>query len=121
MPKEAREMGAFEAFLMMQREGGLVVELDDALRNLVSAVDTTGKGGTVTLKLTVKPSGKDTTGAVLVSDLITVKAPESHPEHFYFVDQEYRLTRQNERQLALGGPLLEVAEHRATDLKEPRA
>lgn len=115
-----KEIRPFSEFLAEQRNGVLHHELSVALNQLVEGVETTGKAGTLTLKLSVKQM-KDTQGAVLVSDLVTLKAPETHPE-FFFVDGDSNLSRQNERQLALGGELLEVPERAGNaELREPRA
>lgn len=111
--------GRFERLLFAHRDGGLSTDLDEAVRKLVGQVELTGKAGTVTVKITVKPAGKDTSGAVFVSDVITVKAPENHPESFFFTNGVGDLTRRNERQLGYDGPLLEVAERKAgAELKE---
>ena len=111
----------FSDWIDTQREGALGVELSNALHDLVSSVTAQGKSGTLTLKLTLKPGEKGTVGSVTVSDLVTVKKPESHIESFHFIDSSGNLTRQNPRQLGYDGPLLEVAERASTDLKDPRA
>ena len=113
-----KDIRPFNEWLRDQRTGALNVELGEGLNKLVEAVETTGKAGTLTLKLTVKPAGKDTAGAMVVSDLVTLKSPESHPEFFYFVDEDGNLTRSNPRQLPMTG-LLEVPE-RSASLKEPK-
>lgn len=116
-----REIRPFTEFLAEQRNGVLAMEMSAALNELVQAVETTGKPGTLTLKLTVKQP-KDKQGAVLVSDLLTLKSPESHLEVFFFVDGDSNLSRQNSHQLGFAdGGLLEVPERAATDLKEPRS
>lgn len=118
---DSKDIKPFSEFLGEQRNGVLALELGEALNKLVEAVDSTSKPGTLTLKLTVKPSGKDTSGAVLVADLVTIKAPESHPEFFFFVDEDHNLGRRNERQLDISAGLLEVPERAASsDPKEPR-
>ena len=120
-PEEETErfLRPFSDWLEEQRGGKLNIELSAALNDLVEKVDATGKSGTISLKLTVKPSGKDSQGSVTVADMLTVKAPESHPEYFYFVDDDKNLTRSNPHQLGYDGQILEVPE-RHTEVREPR-
>jgi hypothetical protein len=103
----------FSDWVEDQREGALNGELSLGLNTLVESVKTTGKAGTITLKITVKPAGKETHDAVVVSDVVTIKKPESRAESFFFVDGEANLTRNNPRQLGYDGPLLEVPERGA--------
>ncbi len=113
-----KQIRPFNEWLIDQRTGALNLELSVGLNSLAKAVETTGKAGSLTLKLTLKPAGKDTAGALVVSDVVTLKAPESHPEVFFFVDDDDNLVRSNPRQLPMGG-LLEVAEQSGA-LKEVR-
>lgn len=106
---DSKDIRPFSEFLAEQRNGVLAMELSEGLNKLVESVETTGKPGYMNLKISVKQM-KDTQGAVLVTDLVTVKAPESHPEFFFFVDGDSNLTRRNERQLGLTDGLLEVPE-----------
>lgn len=99
MPGKAKEVRPFTDWLTEQRNGVLLLELGESLNELVEAVDTHGKGGAITLKINVKPSGKGTQGAVVVSDTVTVKKPEGdRPEVFYFVDGDHNLARANPNQ-----------------------
>jgi hypothetical protein len=112
----------FSDWLDTQREspngvGLLGVELTHEFHDLVHAVTTMGKAGTLTLKLTVRPGEKGTTGSVNVTDEVIVKKPQSKVESFHFIDVDGNLTRNNPRQLGYDGPLLEVAE-RAANVKE---
>jgi len=103
----------FSDWIDTQREGALGIELSEALHELVGAVTVMGKAGSLTLKLTIKPGEKGTTGSVTVTDAVTVKRPEEHVESFHFVDADGNLTRNNPRQLGYDGPLLEVPERAA--------
>lgn len=101
-PTAARK--TFTAFLHEQRGGVLHAELTDELAKLVAKVSEHEKGGTLTLKITVKPEAD---GAVKVSDEIAVKAPRpaARPSLF-FTDSAGNLSRRNPRQPEL--PLREV-------------
>lgn len=84
---------AFDAFLREQRRGGVVYDLGEALQRLVTAVEETRKGGSLTLKLTLKPDEKYGT-AVEVADQITVKIPEpSKPSSLFYMDGSHNLVR----------------------------
>lgn len=84
---------AFDAFLREQRRGGVVYDLGEALQRLVTAVEETGKGGSLTLKLTLEPDKKYGT-AVEVADAITVKIPEpDKPSSIFYMDGSHNLVR----------------------------
>ncbi|MCG9105604.1 hypothetical protein LH433_02385 [Laribacter hongkongensis] len=57
------------------RRGDLVDEASDALKEVVTAVEQTGKAGELTLKLIVKPASKGT-GTMVIADKLTKKMPE---------------------------------------------
>lgn len=84
---------AFDAFLREQRRGGVVYDLGEALQRLVTAVEETGKGGSLTLTLKLKPDQKYGT-AVEVADAITVKIPEpDKPSSLFYMDGSHNLVR----------------------------
>lgn len=83
----------FAAFLTEHRRGGCVYDLGVALQRLVTAVEDTGKGGSLTLTLKLKPDAKYGT-AVEVADGIVVKVPEpSRPSSLFFMDGSHNLVR----------------------------
>ena len=84
-------------FLREHRGGKTADELADALQELVAAVVAEGKGGTLTLKISVKPSGK--TGGLEVSDDIKLSPPrEVKSASIFFASPENNLVRQDPRQ-----------------------
>lgn len=86
--------------------GQTIVECGDRLAELVEAVAETGKAGSLTLKINVKPNGKDG-NAVEVSDSVTLKKPEpERGKSFFFTDAGGSLVRNDPRQDDL--PLREV-------------
>lgn len=104
---EGRQVRPFAAWLTEQREGSLASELSAGLNQLVETVNATGKGGTLTLKISVKPTSKSATGSVNVRDDVILKLPaEDRFEALYFVDKDANLTRQNPASPQL--PLREV-------------
>lgn len=74
-------------------DGGLAIETADArLRDVIAAVQRTGKKGVVTVALEVSPNGEFGFAA---SAKVTAKAPEiNFGQSFFYTDREGNLTRQ---------------------------
>lgn len=101
MPDD-RTIRPFAEWLKEQRSGLAASELSEKLAELVEAVTTHGKTGTLTLRIKVAPAGKVGMGTVFVSDDITLKAPEGErPDSIFFVDGDFGLIRNDPRQLSL--------------------
>lgn len=62
--------------LALIRQGGLLEDIDEALRELNRYVGVIGKGGTLTIKISVKPATKNSGSSVIVSDDINLKTPK---------------------------------------------
>jgi hypothetical protein len=91
---------SFAAFLCQHARGRTERELSAKLRELVEAVEETGKGGSITYVLSVKPQAQ-TEHAVLVTDEIKTKLPQlDRPASIFFADERYRLVRTDPRQLS---------------------
>jgi hypothetical protein len=91
----------FIAFVAALDKGRTATELGQKLQELTAAVENTGRGGTLTLKVTVKPAGTRTTksGAMLVADEITLKAPKMpRDESIFFSDADHNLVRNDPNQ-----------------------
>lgn len=83
------------------RFGTLNDDLSDALHELIEKCANTGKAGTLTLQLTLKP-GKG--GQIEVIDDLKVKLPkEEKGTTLMFATPEGNLTREDPRQLKLEG------------------
>jgi hypothetical protein len=90
--------------LAQLRRGALLPDFSDRMADLVKAVQMSGRGGSITLKLTVKPAGKGTVRNVVLEDEITVKAPAPDKEAtIFFPTDDGSLVRNdpNQRELAL--------------------
>ena len=99
------ERKPFAAFLQEQRRGGLHGELSDGLAGLVAAVSEHRKAGTLTLTVSVKPTGD---GVVVVTDKVVVKAPEGdRGSSIFFADEDGNLQREDPRQMKIGDALAE--------------
>lgn len=89
--------------LREQRNGRLVDELDKKLRKLVTAVGATGKVGSISLTLKVKPRA-GTEGQVLdVEDAVKLSVPEHNKPATTFFRKEGVLTRDDPDQHSFEG------------------
>lgn len=80
------------------RRGRVVDDATLKLQRLVEAVTQTGKAGTLTLELTVKPNKNDKEQVVLISK-VKCKTPEEElPEAIFFVDEDFDLVRDDPKQ-----------------------
>jgi hypothetical protein len=85
----------FDRWLAEHRGGALADELADALYEVVAAVQTTGKNGSVTLKLNVEQKGRQ----IIVVDKVDAKIPQFDREAaIYWADGEGRLFREDPAQ-----------------------
>ena len=82
-------------------DGGLPVEIvDQKLRDVIAAVQRTGKKGTVTVSLEVAPNGELGFAA---SAKVTAKAPQiAFGQSFFFMDRNGDLTRSAPDMQSLG-------------------
>ena len=86
----------FTEVLETLQEGETEAMLDLHLETILLKLRTTGKGGSVTLSLDVKPNGD---GKVILTGRVTSKlpAPEATPTNFYLTEEGV-LTRKHPRQ-----------------------
>lgn len=91
----------FTDTLVALRFGTLNDDLSEALNELVTKCDATGKGGELKLTIKLKP-GKG--GQIEVFDDIQVKAPkEERGSSIMFATPEGNLIREDPRQLSIDG------------------
>lgn len=88
--------------LSQSRGAAVVSDASKLLNELSKTVKETGKSGTITIKLTVKPDKTDNT-VVMIDPEVTMKAPKRpYPTSVFFVnDKTGDLTREDPRQLEL--------------------
>ncbi len=90
------------------RNGLLLEDFADQLQELVNAVESTGKGGSITLKLDVKPFAKHG-GAMVVKDTLKLTAPKIESSGtILFATPEGNLQRKDPNQDDLQGRLNET-------------
>ena len=90
----------FMDFLREHRSGVTHDMLSDKLQELVAAVVQEGKGGTLTLKISVKPMGKND-GLSVAAEIATKPPKETPGESIFFPTPENNLVRQDPRQQAM--------------------
>lgn len=96
----------FAAWIQEQRGGTLHGELSEALAEVSASVVDLQKAGSLTLKINIAPAGKEQNG-VIVTDVVTVKAPEDRGASMFFTDGHGNLSRRDPRQPEL--PLRDVS------------
>lgn len=107
MTDDERTIRPFSEFLIAQRRGDLQAELGQALADLVDAVETHRKKGTLTLTLTLEPQGKG--NALSVIDDVTIKPPRAERDgSIWFADQDGSLSRTDPRQQSFADGLRSV-------------
>ncbi|WP_343728497.1 hypothetical protein [Duganella sp.] len=109
---------AFAVIVQELRDGRTHSELSTGLNDLLAAVAMTGKGGTVTLKIEVKPASKGSeVDKVMITDKVTVTLPK--PERgtdVYWLTSDNELSRSHPRQSSLD--LRQAPSAQPTTLKE---
>lgn len=91
---------AFAVFLQDLRDGRAHAELSGQLAELLAKVKETGKGGTLTLKLKIKPAGRGSdVDKVTIADAITLDLPKpERGEDFFWLTEDNDLTRNHPKQ-----------------------
>lgn len=107
--------GAFLAMMQNHRRGESLSDLAAALREVTEAVRHTGKPGSVTLKVKIRPAAKG--GAMVVEDEVKTTLPKSEIEgSIFFADDQGNLLREDPNQRTL--PLRSI-EGGAAENNEP--
>lgn len=84
--------------LKAQRDGGLLEELDDSLRDLVRRVRETNKAGALTLKIKLSPEAEGT--QVMVGDEVKLALPElQRGRSMFFTTESGDLSRKHPSQM----------------------
>lgn len=118
---DGRTIRPFADFLRDQNKGKTHDELSTALNDLVNAVTLHEKGGTLTLKIEVKPMEKGTGDVLLVTDDITVKMPKAKRKpSVFFPDADGNLRRNDPNQMTFD-TLTGIDGEREPDVRERAA
>lgn len=101
---DATELGTtrpFDEFFREHRRGQSMHEAGEVLQELVAAVEATGKAGSMTIKLSIKPDAKYGT-AVEVRDEITAKLPSPEKgSSLFYMDGSHNLVRTDPNQMSI--------------------
>lgn len=101
---------AFLSLLQLHRRGNALSDLSEQLRAVSAAVQLTGRAGSLTFKVTIKPVSKGTQGAMVVVDDIKSKVPQLEPpSSIFFADAEGNLHREDPNQMKLGLRVIDVS------------
>lgn len=107
----------FGEFLTQQANGRTHAELSESLHELIAAVKETGKGGTITYQVEIKPLSKGDDLTLTVTDKVVIKLPKGERAHsVFFVDDDGNLIRNDPRQATL--PLRDVEDRRTRALRD---
>lgn len=103
---------------LRELRGGVVMdELGEALNKVVGAVRDTGKMGSLTLTIKVKPASKGNLDTMFLEDTLKVNAPENDKgATVFFATPEGNLQRNDPRQTAL--ELKVIPDEKPQQLKE---
>jgi hypothetical protein len=107
----------FPETILQLNNGAAVAELSAALARVLAAVRESGKPGSITFTVSVKPASKGITNVVMVEAQTKTKLPE--PERgmtVFYVTDDNRLVRNDPRQQQL--PLRVVEIEQGNALKE---
>jgi protein subunit release factor A len=100
MTTETQQVQPFADFLIELNDATATKELSASFKELVAAVQLTGKVGTVTYTVKVAPAGRNNGNTVMVTDDIKVKMPvAARSDTTWFVDGGGNVTRHNPTQV----------------------
>jgi len=93
---------AFMSLLQQHRHGEILSDLSESIRKVTQAVQDSGRGGSITLKIDIRPASKGRAGALVVEDEIKEKMPtEDKTGSIFFADKNYNLIRDDPNQTVL--------------------
>ncbi len=109
----------FSDYLREVEKGRLLTDLSEDFQRLVQAVSETGQGGSLTLRLAVKPQGGiDAETVTIMGDVKTTLPREARAATLFFVTPEFNLSRRDQRQMDLDDRLRAVEEGGDVQAKE---
>ncbi len=108
---------AFLTLLQQHRSGQVLNDVAQALAAVSEAVQLAGKAGSLTLTITLKPSGA--LNAIVIGDKLKVTLPVlKKPESLFWVDDNGQLVRENPNQRQLPLRTIQGGAVDATTLKK---
>ncbi|MFJ4009415.1 hypothetical protein [Streptomyces sp. NPDC090026] len=100
----APEPRPFADWLQEQAGGSTHAELTEKLHALIAAVQETGKGGSISLKVDIKPIAGTDGRTLTVTDAVVTKLPRvERPKSIFFITDDGDLSRTDPRQPVITG------------------
>lgn len=94
----------FASFLREQSGGQLHDELSSKLHELIEAIRETGKAGSISLKIDIKPIAGTDGRTLTVTDTVAAKLPKTErPKSIFFATDDGNLSRTDPRQPVITG------------------
>jgi len=109
----------FPETVLQMNNGATVMELSNALEQVVAAVRAAGKAGSITLTIKVAPASKGSTNVLMVESQVKSKLPE--PDRgmtIFYATEDNRLVRSDPRQQMLPLRVVEFDQQPDRALKE---
>lgn len=101
---EAPVVRPFASFLQEQSGGQLHDELSTKLHDLIEAIRETGKAGSLSLKIDIKPIAGTDGRTLTVTDTVAAKLPKTErPKSIFFATDDGNLSRTDPRQPVITG------------------
>ncbi|TXL91626.1 hypothetical protein [Streptomyces sp. IB2014 016-6] len=102
--EDQRTVRPFADFLQQQSGGQLHDELSEKLHDLITAIQETGKGGSISLKIDIKPIAGTDGRTLTVTDSVAAKLPKTErPKSIFFATDDGGLSRTDPRQPVITG------------------
>ncbi len=109
----------FPETILQMNNGATVMELSNALEQVVAAVRAAGKSGSITLTIKVAPASKGVTNVVMVETQVKTKMPE--PDRgmtVFYATEDNKLVRNDPKQQTLNLRVVEFDQQPDRALKE---
>lgn len=88
--------------LSCHRGGQIVTDTSAALKQLTAAVQQTGKGGEVVLRMKLKPASAGNSATLVFEPKIKVTIPETLPAgSIFYADNDFNLVREDPKQIKM--------------------
>jgi hypothetical protein len=99
--------------------GATMAEFAAALHELTTAVREVGKGGEVSLTISIAPATKGDTDVVMVKSKVKTKVPESsRRQTVFYLDDDNQLVRNDPKQQTLPLRIVDIQPQEPKGLKE---
>lgn len=85
--------------LESHKHGCALTELSGAIKHVTASVQETGKPGTITFTLSIKPATRGAIGTLVIETKVKTKCPEAEaPASIFYADADFNLVREDPNQ-----------------------